>query len=222
MRRRVLVMLLSMAFLLGTFVPALAADEPEVDGIYGLTIADAFSATVSIQALNASDAVVAASGTYDGSDFYPEAVKLKVTVTGVTDSYSLILVQNNSSRIPTESNLVYIDQDSASEGTISFTVYPSELKSDTTYYINLSGNSTGNNQVATFRYYAAYLLGDADGDNMITPNDALVVLQTVANMRTLEGNALLAANADKSPDGAITPNDALYILQAVANMRELS
>jgi len=216
MRRRVLVMLLSMAFLLGTFVPALAADEPEVDGIYGLTVTDA---SVSIQPLDATGAVVAASGTYDGSDFYPEAVKLKVTVTGVTDSYSLILAQN-SSGIPTESNLVYIDQDSASEGTISFTVYPSELKSDTTYYIYLSGNSTGNNQVATFRYYAAYLLGDADMSGSISSNDALYVLQAVAHLRTLTGNAVQAADADKS--GSISSNDALYILQAVAHLRTLS
>jgi hypothetical protein len=58
--------------------------------------------------------------------------------------------------------------------------------------------------------------GDVDGDGMITPFDATLVLQHIVGMVTLEGRALKAADTDH--DGRITPFDATLILQYIVGM----
>jgi hypothetical protein len=58
--------------------------------------------------------------------------------------------------------------------------------------------------------------GDVDGDGMITPFDATLVLQHIVGMITLEGRALKAADTDH--DGLITPFDATLILQYIVGM----
>ncbi len=70
----------------------------------------------------------------------------------------------------------------------------------------------------------SYLLGDVDGDGVISPIDAYDVLLAYANV-SLTGNTDYSAwfssfnelAADVDGDGSIVPNDAYYILTYYAN-----
>ena len=57
------------------------------------------------------------------------------------------------------------------------------------------------------------ILGDLDGDDILTPTDAAIVLQIAVGSR--QCNATTLAAADMNGDGRITSLDALMILQAV-------
>lgn len=63
-----------------------------------------------------------------------------------------------------------------------------------------------------------FLPGDADGDGQVTANDALLVLNHVVKLETLEGTSLKAA--DVNTDESITADDALHILQYVVQLIE--
>lgn len=215
MKRKIGTGLLAVLMLVAMAVPVLAVDRPTSDksGIWDLNIFDSSKYTVDPLTADGS-AVTSQSG------FYPNAEKVRVIATAVDESFYLIMAQNNQ-EVPTQDNLVYIDQQTGAEQTATFTVYPSSLVSDQEYFIYISSSATGGErtQIASFKYYQPYILGDVDRDNVISTNDALVVLRVVAHLDTLEGTASMAADADK--DGIISTNDALYILQAVAHVREL-
>lgn len=204
-------------------VPALAADVPTDGGIYNVAIASAYAGKVTVEAQTADGtAVKAAEAEIEGktvSDFYANAEKLKVTLTGAEDGdYYLILAQTDD-EVPTDSNIVYIDQDTAASGSVSFTVYPSQLDADTTYYVYVASSSGDRAQLLTFRYYVAYTLGDVNEDGSIGTMDALWILQSYAGNRTLTSNQSLAADVNK--DGSIGTMDALWVLQAYAGNRTL-
>ena len=207
MKRRIVQLLLAAVLLVGLLTPAVAAvDAADPEGIYDLEIVSEYLATATIVPLTAdSESPVSANA----NGVYPAAVRLQVTVTGITDNYSLIFAQNEDG-VPTESNLVYIDQKSAEAGTLSFLVYPSALKGDTTYYLYLSGTS-GRDLLASFKYNVPYVLGDINGDGDIDSIDALLVLQHSVKIVTLEGKQFLAA--DVNGDGDRDSVDALLILQ---------
>jgi parallel beta-helix repeat protein len=64
------------------------------------------------------------------------------------------------------------------------------------------------------------LLGDLNGDDKITPADAVIVLEIAAGSRPCDDVALAAA--DVSRDGSVTSLDALMILQAACGKVDLS
>lgn len=118
--------------------------------------------------------------------------------------------------IPTENNIVYIDQKAADGSAVTFSIYPSALESGVTYGIYVVGTSTSYTKVASFSYYAPYVLGDADQDQRVTSADASLILQYVAQLAQLEGNAFDAA---KVGDGkTVSSADASLILQYVAQL----
>ena len=59
--------------------------------------------------------------------------------------------------------------------------------------------------------------GDVNGDGKINTDDALLILQYVVGLSTIDGNGAKAA--DVNGDGRIDTNDALGILQYVVNIR---
>lgn len=216
---------LRILFLLAIFtallcVAALAA-EPEEAGYYGVQPGEGFTVTVQDAA---KAEITAAAADVGGSsvEFYAGAKRLEIALTGAADGYWLVLAQD-STELPTQSTEIkYIDQDSASGGTVSFNVYPSDdLTSGGTYYVYFV-SAAGRQLAVTFTYYEpqpAYVPGDVDGAAGISVNDALFVLQAVAQLRTLEGTNLLAADVDGA--AGVSVNDALFILQAVAQLRTL-
>ena len=170
----------------------------------------------------AADAPISANA--DGK--YENAVKFDVNATGTKDSQYLLLVLRDQN-VPTEKNIVYVNQAAAGEnGKLAFTgndaAYPMTMTSGT-YYVYLVGDGKSFDATkadASFTYEAGYTLGDVDGDGKWTANDALYTLQIAVNKTTLKIDNVdvpvtdamrAAANADK--DKYVTANDALLILQ---------
>lgn len=217
MKRLLRSLLLAAVLTAALCVGALAA-EPTVAGIYAVTGGD--GVTLKPQTANQNVIVAKPQGGYN--DYYVDAVRFDVEKTGLTEGAQYLLLVVKGTGAPNEENIVYIDQKAAgSDGKVSFNAYPSSLTKDN-YRVYVVGDGSPFNTAsptASFSYYQPYKLGDADGNNSISVNDALFVLQAVAHSRTLEGTAKLAADADKN--GNISVNDALFILQAVAHTRTL-
>ena len=204
-------------------VGVLAADsEPVKGGIYNI------SGSVTLTPKDAGgSSIPAGTDTSISGDYYANAVKFDVKAENLTENqqYLLLVLKGDASgtapSVPTADNIAYIDQMAATDASVDFTAYPKELTKGK-YYVYLVGGGTAFDAAkpdATFQYDQKYKLGDVDGNNSISVNDALFVLQAVAHSRTLEGIAKLAADADKN--GSISVNDALFILQAVAHTRTL-
>lgn len=119
--------------------------------------------------------------------------------------------------IPTENNIVYIDQKAADGSAVTFSIYPSALESGVTYGIYVVGTSTSYTKVASFSYYAPYVLGDVDNNGTINTLDALQVLQYSAGIIQLSDTQILSADVAQ-PKGTINTLDALQILQYSANL----
>lgn len=113
--------------------------------------------------------------------------------------------------IPTENNIVYIDQKAADGSAVTFSIYPSALESGVTYGIYVVGTSTSYTKVASFSYYAPYMLGDVNEDTKINAVDALLILQYAVNKYELNDTQKLAADVNK--DTKVNSVDALNILQ---------
>ncbi len=201
-----------------------------------LLLAAALTALLCVSALAADSAVSNVTGniltpktaegetiTADTNGKYENAVKFDVNATGTQGSQYLLLVLRDQ-KVPTEQNIVYINQAAAGEdGKLAFTgsdaAYPMTMTSGT-YYVYLVGDGKTFAPAASFTYEAGYTLGDVDGDGKWTANDALYTLQIAVNKTTLKIDNVdvpvtdamrAAANADK--DKYVTANDALLILQ---------
>lgn len=211
-----------------------------------LLLAAALTALLCVSALAADSAVSNVTGniltpktaegaeiTADTNGKYENAVKFDVNATGTKGSQYLLLVLRDQN-VPTEQNIVYINQAAAGEdGKLVFTnaggdsIYPMDLVNGT-YSIYILGD--GKTFVpakadASFTYDAGYTLGDVNNDTEITVSDAVMVLNHVAKNIVLTRdyevrpgifyNAYDAANVAKS-DEDITISDALRILNYVA------
>ena len=211
--------LLSAAALL-LCIGALAAD-PETAGVYGVT--DVAEGVTIVPDGALQDPVTIREEPV--LDFYAGAETVTVTYSGaVNGAFYLLIVTNTETTTPQDADIVYIDQLTATDAGVTFTVYPPMLDNGT-YYVYLSSSageklgSSGLTKIGAFRSFAPYLRGDVDENGSLSVNDALYVLECVADKRTLSGYAALAADADG--DGDVSASDALYILQAVAHIRAL-
>jgi hypothetical protein len=111
-----------------------------------------------------------------------------------------------------DSSILYIDQATASAGTVTFTnVYPSSVQDSV---ILIASQETG--LVIAAIVDAAYLLGDVNGDGEVTNADLVVLSQRQAGLYTLTGNALLAADINR--DGEVTNADLVILSQYQARI----
>lgn len=82
--------------------------------------------------------------------------RLSVRRAAETGYYYLLIVQkDDGSELPTQSNIYYIDQQTAEGGSVSFDVYPKTMSSGA-YKILMSSNhesSTGLEEIGSFQYY---------------------------------------------------------------------
>ena len=156
------------------------------------------------------------------------AEKLQVALQNVqSDKQFIIFVLSDDSGVPTESNIVYIDQDASASGSVGFTAYPRTLEEGTTYYIYISSNADQDNfqtltLIGTFVYEngdITVILGDVDGNGTINGLDSLQILRHVARMIDLS-DRLPAADVDGN--GTINGLDSLQILRHVARMIDLT
>lgn len=221
MKKRITGLLLALSLALSLAGTALAA-EPTVSGMYKITNQTNWTGkTITIAAYDAGgNAITGMNATIDSEEttFFPQAEKVTVTISGADSGVQyLLLALSGSTATPTESNIVYIDQAAGNGGDLTFTVYPKQLSAGE-YHIYVTSSTDvstalSQNEVGSFWYYAAYVLGDVNGDNRVTTNDALAIISHVVQNRLLIGNDLLAADVNK--DNKISVLDALSVISFV-------
>jgi len=112
--------------------------------------------------------------------------------------------------------ILYIDQVTGDDtGSISFDVYPSSIE-DSVILISGVGLSGEQGPLIAAIIDAKFLLGDVNGDKYIDAFDAVMILQSVARMRTLTEEESVAANVNEDSDVGVA--DALLILQLIVGM----
>lgn len=194
MKRRILALLLAVLTL--TMLTAAAfAEDTEVLGVYNVT-----------------GPLTVTNGTKDGG-FYAGADTFELNCTGLTGEYSLVLLLEGDSKVPTEGNIQYIDQTSVKAGKVTFTLKPKAL-TEGTYNVYISTTDKALKKVASFQYGTKppYTPGDVNCDGDIDVFDVSALLGYLAKKRTLTADGLLAADV-ASPKGEIDVFDVSRILQ---------
>lgn len=203
-----------------------------------LLLAAALTALLCVSALAADSAVSNVTGNIlpldnSGKQItaengkYTNAVQFDLTATeGLTNGSQylvLMLKDAGENTVPTAENIYYINQKAAAaDGKLTFTnaggdsVYPMDLVNGTysIYIVGEGKNFNATKADASFTYDAGYTLGDVDGNGKVNINDALELLNFLAEKTVLEGNNLKAADVDKT--GAVNINDALKLLNYLA------
>lgn len=190
----------------------------ESSGVYDVQTSTGY--TLTPQTAGKSD-ISASSVTINNAakQFYANAERFTLTGPSTDGNQYLVLALSGDSDVPTQDNIVYIDQIGAISTTVTFNVYPSALTSGATYNVYMVGTGADEayKQVASFTYYAPYVLGDVDNNGTINTLDALQVLQYSAGIIQLSDTQILSADVAQ-PKGTINTLDALQILQYSANL----
>lgn len=176
--------------------------------------AAAFAEDTDLGVFNVRGPLTVMSGTQDGN-FYT----FELNCTGLTGEYSLVLLLEGDSKVPTEGNIQYIDQMSVEGGKVTFTLKPKAL-TEGTYNVYISTTDKPLEKVASFEYGTkpAFELGKVNDDDYIDSRDALLVLQYAAKVDGCELNATQLLAADVNKDGVVDSRDALLILQYAAKL----
>lgn len=176
--------------------------------------AAAFAEDTDLGVFNVRGPLTVMSGTQDGN-FYT----FELNCTGLTGEYSLVLLLEGDSKVPTEGNIQYIDQTSVESGKVAFTLKPKAL-TEGTYNVYISTTDKALKKVASFKYgeKPEYTLGDVNNDGSIDAADALLVLQHAVGQegRILTGTYFSAADINK--DSVVDAVDALLILKRAAGL----
>ena len=184
----------------------------ESSGVYDVQTSTGY--TLTPQTAGKSD-ISASSVTINNAEkqFYANAERFALTGPSTDGNQYLVLALSGDSDVPTQDNIVYIDQIGAISTTVTFNVYPSALTSGATYNVYMVGTGADEayKQVASFTYYAPYVLGDVDADGKINSSDALLTLQKSVDLVELTSLQILAA--DVNGDENVNSSDALEILQ---------
>lgn len=196
---------------------ALAAGTQTTPVVYGLSVESGYS--VSFKTADGA-AAGTATGTVGNSTgtVYKGAAKLELSFTGnAGEQYAVFLLKDST--VPTQGSIKYIDQTEGSS--VKFTVYPYDLGETGSYGLYVSSTNMGYTKVAEFGVTdsweeAPYTLGDVNGDGYITAYDSSLILQHIAELSSLSGNNLLAADTDKN--GIITTYDSSLVLQFVSEI----
>lgn len=176
--------------------------------------AAAFAEDTDLGVFNVRGPLTVMSGTQDGN-FYT----FELNCTGLTGEYSLVLLLEGDSKVPTSSNIQYIDQTSVEGGKVTFTLKPKAL-TECTYNVYISTTDKALDKVASFQYGTKppFELGKVNDDDYIDSRDALLVLQYAAKVDGCELNATQLLAADVNKDGVVDSRDALLILQYAAKL----
>ena len=205
MKRRILALLLAVLTLTALTAAAFATGTTtETLGAFNLKGSDGFVLTVE-------------GGTGDGG-FYANANKFKLTCTGLSGQYSLVLLlkegadqSEGTKGIPTESNLQYIDQQNIAAQKATFDLFPKSLERGV-YNVYVSTDRVKLEKVASFEYNEKpkYTLGDVNEDGEVNVNDVSLLLLYLVQKEQLSASQLSAA--DVNGDGEVTVNDVSTLL----------
>lgn len=205
MKKLLRTLLLAAALTALLCVSALAADST-------VSITDQNGATLTPKTAAGAE-ITAENGKYEN------AVKFDVNATGTQGSQYLLLVLRDQN-VPTERNIVYINQAAAGkDGNLAFTgsdaAYPMTMTSGT-YYVYLVGDGkefSASAPAASFTYDAGYIKGDANGDGKVNIDDVTAVLNHVVENRFLTGTNFEAADVVK--DDKINIDDVTKLLNFI-------
>lgn len=205
MKRRILALLLAVLTLTALTAAAFATGTTtETLGAFNLKGSDGFVLTVE-------------GGTGDGG-FYANANKFKLTCTGLSGQYSLVLLlkegadqSEGTKGIPTESNLQYIDQQNIAAQKATFDLFPKSLERGV-YNVYVSTDRVKLEKVASFEYNEKpkYTLGDVNEDGEVNVNDVSLLLLYLVQKEQLSASQLSAA--DVNGDGEVNVNDVSTLL----------
>lgn len=213
--KRFLVLALALALTFTLTLPVYAAGSNSSYGVYNVQVEDGYTLTP-LTADGTEDTAVAD----DVGSVYKNTVKFTMSFAGEADAQYVVFLLNGETKVPTETNIRYIDQQGTDQTTVTveFSIYPDTLAQAGKYAVCVSGSGTDGayKTVASFNVVTFYSLGDVDLDGEITVSDASLVLQHVAQLITLDGARLAAANVDT--DNEVTVSDASLILQRVAQL----
>lgn len=181
---------------------------------------------LSAMALAAGDtdrATVTVTATNATLEFNDSAqTNLTLTKTDVTDGgMYLVLVlagkeDGETPLVPTEDNILYINQATASGSTVTFdTVYPSSIQNSTVY---LSG--TGLSGLTKMGEISSTVtVGDADGNGAINIGDVTALLRFLSGR---DDSAISQAAADVDGNGEVNIGDATRLLRHLAGLEPLN
>lgn len=206
MKRRILALLLAVLTLTALTAAAFAADTPETLGAFNLKDSDGFTLTVD-------------GGTGTGG-FYANANKFKLTCTGLSGQYSLVLLLKEGANqadgtegvpTPTVYNLQYIDQQNIAAQKATFDLFPKSLEKGV-YNVYVSTDRVKLEKVASFEYNEKpkYTLGDVNEDGEVNVNDVSLLLLYLVQKEQLSASQLSAA--DVNGDGEVNVNDVSTLL----------
>ena len=123
----------------------------------------------------------------------------------------------------TAGTIQYIDQaDVETAGTVTFRVFPQNYSNGVIRLIWKSPDSDGVNTATVAAVNRTYMLGDANRDGAVTPQDALAILMYIVNNEDYQDIDVLAADVPDGKgirDGYVTAQDALSILLYTVNQR---
>lgn len=123
----------------------------------------------------------------------------------------------------TAGTIQYIDQaDVETAGTVTFRVFPQNYSNGVIRLIWKDKTSDGVNTATVAAVNRTYMLGDANRDGAVTPQDALAILMYIVNNEDYQDIDVLAADVPDGKgirDGYVTAQDALSILLYTVNQR---
>lgn len=150
--------------------------------------------------------------------FNANNLSMTLTKTGLTPGgMYLVLALKGTDTVPTESNILYINQATADEkGTVTFdNVYPSSLVDSTVY---LSGTRlAGLTKMGSVDLKV--MLGDVTGDGEVKVGDATAILRYLVDLEQFSSDQIAAA--DVTGDGLVKVADATKILRYLVGLEEL-
>ena len=190
------------ALLLGLILTVLCAAALAVD-VDTTTVTANTNYTVTPLDADGEKLTAAEDGTYTN------VAKFRLNYTA-TEGEQLVMLLLGDDGVPTKDNIYYIDQQSKTAGAAEFVLYPKQLASGS--YKLIVADMSESREAATVVFEAAYVLGDVDGNNKITPQDASYALQIAVKV-IASPTATQKAAADVDLNGKVSPQDASYILQ---------
>ncbi len=214
--KRTISLILSVIFICGVTCIPLSAGSNEAD-VYAVSTTGGYTLT---PLDDDGNAIVSVLQEIDDvmETVYQKTEKFAFSYTATNASdFQLVLMLSGSSAVPTKDNIVYIDQTMpGAANAVAFTLYPSSLnQSEYHVFVSTSGG-TGLSEVADFKVYREYILGDANDDGVVDSLDALRILRYAASLADLSPTGLKAADANG--DGAVDSLDALRILRYKAGL----
>lgn len=157
------------------------------------------------------------------SDFYKDAEKFNLIYNDAVsgDYYTVFVIQNGTA--PSADNVVYIDQKTASDGKVTFNLYPSKLVGDSSYNVYISGESFEYTKMMSFSYttkadeVSDYILGDVNGDQKVNVQDLTALARHLAKVTVVSDQTRLKAS-DTNCDGKVSADDLTHLAKYVAKI----